>query len=427
MLTSAGVPERAKHGKQVLTYTIIGLAIAFGSWMIINTTIGTLAKYVRNEQGEKVGQLKGIAWPWNGIRCIPGEATAEGEIKESHFQTLVDTDGNGKASPGDTLQYSFAYTNVSSRNLSDLVIASDYDQEHIFAIINIPGNGKDDGDKVIWSFDNLEANQSIILSYDFILDKDFSDLLSLGEIQKLDIFTILSKPTKSTIGISTTHADSNEKMISLQNIIVITSSETKKKTFNDPIVVTVLTNQFTLGDPEDIVNNPVYLVGYYEEPDDSSSKWSSYDWYFNQLTNNGVNAIRLAFYNSENPFYSVSPWVSNNCAQPNDNFYTNWLKSTIDKANSKGLYVILTLYQEKTDWSCDNRNQENRNKTYDKIINYLNLPKDKVIIEINWEQKIVSNEWLQNQAKYFEYRGIPTIITNWHYDDNYGAGNAVGT
>jgi len=80
MLTSAGIPERANHGKQVLTYTIIGLAIAFGAWMIINTVMN---KLVNPEVAP---------WPWNkptcGISGEPPQLPAEGKY------CVCDSDGD---------------------------------------------------------------------------------------------------------------------------------------------------------------------------------------------------------------------------------------------------------------------------------------------------------------------------------------------
>ncbi len=412
ILTAGGSAEQTAKGKKAIYAAIIGIIIAFAGWVIINSIIVALIN------------PNVFPAPWNAwklecpiVKIDPSAST------NTSYSVLNDADNNGEASPGDTLRYSFAYTNTSDTNLSNLIITSDYDQNHIFLITNISNEGTDDGDKITWQIGNLDSSQSVTVSYDFILASDFSDLLTMTDKSKLNAFTkILDRLSKF---IARKALAKETQIIYLQNIIIISSNQAEAVTINNPIKV--LVSVMAIGNPEDISGNPDYLVGYYEEPDDSSSKWSSYDWYFNQLANSGVNAIRLAFYNPKNPFYSVSPWINNNCAQPNDGFYTNWLKPTIDKANSKGLYAILTLYPEKTDWSCDNKTQTNRNKTYDKIINYLNLPKDKIIIEINWEQRIISNEWLQNQAKYFEDRGISTIITNWYYDDNYGAGNTVST
>jgi len=328
ILSSVGKPEQAGLGRKIITSAIVGVVIALLAWTILGMVFNALVG------GE------GFPWPWNEFRC---EEKKE-KISSEHYETLVDADGNGEISPGDTIRYSFTYTNNASEILSNLVIISDYDQSHIFSTINISNQGMDDSDKITWNIGNLDVNQPVIVSYDFILAKDFSDLLNLGENQEINplSFRKLTKTIKSTVIVLA--KTNNNQTVYLDNIITISSNEFKKKTANHPIVVIVLTTQTVLGDPEDIPGNPVYLAGYYEEPDDSSSKWSSYDWYFDQVTNNGANAIRLAFYNPDNPFYSISPWVNNNCAYPNDSFYADWLKPIINKANSKGIYVVLTLY-----------------------------------------------------------------------------------
>jgi hypothetical protein len=62
LLTSGGIPEKVTHGKRVITYTIIGLAIAFCSWMLINQTMLLLV-------GEGRGEGEAIPWPWDRIEC----------------------------------------------------------------------------------------------------------------------------------------------------------------------------------------------------------------------------------------------------------------------------------------------------------------------------------------------------------------------
>jgi len=63
MLTSAGAPGKVTQGKQIITYTIIALLIAFGSWLIVNEFLVILA-------GEKAVEGSGPwPWPWNEINC----------------------------------------------------------------------------------------------------------------------------------------------------------------------------------------------------------------------------------------------------------------------------------------------------------------------------------------------------------------------
>lgn len=414
ILTAAGSTERAAKGKKAIYFAVIGIAVAFGTWVVINSVIVLLVN------------PDIFPGPWNAwkLECPVVTINPE-EATTTSYTVLNDADNSGNASPGDTLRYSFSYTNTSSENLSDLVITSDYDQNHIFLITNISEGGTDDDNKITWKIGNLKSNQSVTVSYDFILGTDFSDLLGkAGKSNILDRIAIFFSQK----------ALAQTQTIYLQNIITITSNQAEAETMNDPITVTV--SAAIVGDPEDIPNNPAFLVGYYGYPEScdtvniGDSKWLQYgySWAYDKLEGYGLNAIRIPFYGGhcENnppnwlPFYAVSPWINNDCGQPNDDYY-DWFRSTIDidNANSKGIYAILTLYID--DWPCDNKTQANREKTYDKIINYLGLPKDKVIIEINWEPEVVSDNWMQEQAKYFQDRGIPTIITDHHYNDNLGA------
>lgn len=63
ILTSGGVPEKASHGKRVITYVIIGLLVTFMAWMVINETMLLL---VGTKTG--VGEQK-LPWPWDKIEC----------------------------------------------------------------------------------------------------------------------------------------------------------------------------------------------------------------------------------------------------------------------------------------------------------------------------------------------------------------------
>ena len=63
ILTSGGVPEKASHGKRVITYTIVGFLVAFMAWMMINETMLLL---VGTKTG--VGKQK-LPWPWDKVEC----------------------------------------------------------------------------------------------------------------------------------------------------------------------------------------------------------------------------------------------------------------------------------------------------------------------------------------------------------------------
>ncbi|QQG42798.1 MAG: hypothetical protein HYW15_01140 [Candidatus Giovannonibacteria bacterium] len=57
-LTSSGKPAQIEKGKNILTSSVIGIFIAFGAWLIVNTIINTL------------GQGK-LTWSWESINACP--------------------------------------------------------------------------------------------------------------------------------------------------------------------------------------------------------------------------------------------------------------------------------------------------------------------------------------------------------------------
>ena len=64
MILTAGVkPSQVEDGKRIITGTVVGLAIAFLSWTILNIVFNTLAKPPGSE---------GFPWPWNQISCEGG-------------------------------------------------------------------------------------------------------------------------------------------------------------------------------------------------------------------------------------------------------------------------------------------------------------------------------------------------------------------
>lgn len=70
MILTAGIkPEQLELGKRIITGTVVGLAIAFLSWTILNVVFITLVK----EPGQE-----GFPWPWNEIQCTGGRV-AQGQ------------------------------------------------------------------------------------------------------------------------------------------------------------------------------------------------------------------------------------------------------------------------------------------------------------------------------------------------------------
>ena len=58
LMISSGSPEKAQKGKTIVTNAVIGVAIALGAWLIINTIVAVLAT------GES-----GLAENWWQISC----------------------------------------------------------------------------------------------------------------------------------------------------------------------------------------------------------------------------------------------------------------------------------------------------------------------------------------------------------------------
>ena len=81
ILTSGGSPERVTQGKRTITYAAIGILVALGAWVIINTFMNALVG--NQQQAVEEGR---IPWPWNKIECAPsqgggddGDDTTKGE------------------------------------------------------------------------------------------------------------------------------------------------------------------------------------------------------------------------------------------------------------------------------------------------------------------------------------------------------------
>lgn len=74
MILTAGVkPDQLDHGKRIITGTVVGLAIAFLSWTILNVVFNTLV-----DEGSE-----GFPWPWNEIQCEGGGVREEGTWETS--------------------------------------------------------------------------------------------------------------------------------------------------------------------------------------------------------------------------------------------------------------------------------------------------------------------------------------------------------
>jgi hypothetical protein len=84
MILTAGVkPDQLEAGKKIITGTIVGLAIAFLSWTVLNIVFITLAKTPGG-----TGEEAGFPWPWNEVRCTGGA------IKEQQEPLRCTSDGD---------------------------------------------------------------------------------------------------------------------------------------------------------------------------------------------------------------------------------------------------------------------------------------------------------------------------------------------
>lgn len=64
LLSSSGNPAQIEKGKKILTSSIIGIFIAFGGFLIVDTIVKTLA-------GNTSGNFQGVVLPWNQIEECP--------------------------------------------------------------------------------------------------------------------------------------------------------------------------------------------------------------------------------------------------------------------------------------------------------------------------------------------------------------------
>ena len=71
ILSSAGSPDRMSEGKKMITYSIIGIVVCFGAWIIINTVMSALVNPGK------------MPWPWNKIQCVSAQTNGGGDDDET--------------------------------------------------------------------------------------------------------------------------------------------------------------------------------------------------------------------------------------------------------------------------------------------------------------------------------------------------------
>jgi len=215
----------AATGKRLVRTALMGIIIALAAWFIVDGIIVSLL------------QPGTIPFPWYAwqLEC-PIVKISLPNAMTSSYSLVNDTDPTG-VSPGDTIKYTLTYTNLSDKNLSNLNIIVDYDQNLIVenSINNISGNGTDDGDKISWIIPSLNINQSITVSYDFVLTTDFLRFLSqqsskdihLGQRFK-KLFSLLIRPARGQTSSYYYH-----------NKVTVSSYEAETESMDDPLALTM--------------------------------------------------------------------------------------------------------------------------------------------------------------------------------------------
>ena len=70
---------------------------------------------------------------------------------------MVDVDGNGTPTPGDTLAYTVSYANVGNADLTGAVLLDDYDELLLQAPFDISGAGTVADGSIVWDLGTLAA------------------------------------------------------------------------------------------------------------------------------------------------------------------------------------------------------------------------------------------------------------------------------
>ncbi len=84
-----------------------------------------------------------------------------------------DLDGDGVIDPGDTIRYTFVYSNTGTADATLVTIEDDYDETFIVSIPDISDEGKDDGYTITWEFERVEEGKSDTVTYEATLRDAF--------------------------------------------------------------------------------------------------------------------------------------------------------------------------------------------------------------------------------------------------------------
>lgn len=214
----------ATIGKRYIRKALTAIIIAVIAWFIVDMVIVLLLK---------PGLFPFPWYAWD-LQC-PIVKISLPNAMTSKYDLIIDTDPQG-ISPGDTIKYTLTYTNTSDKNITNLVIIVDYDQNQIASnsINNISGNGIDDKDKITWNIGNLNSKQSTTVSYNFILTTDFTKLLGESSVKKNFLDQLLEKIIKPALAQVSPFLTAY-----YHNTITISSKEAETESMNDPLQITL--------------------------------------------------------------------------------------------------------------------------------------------------------------------------------------------
>lgn len=233
IIISRGSVNLATKGRELISMAIKGFVIVLISWVLINSIIVALVN-------------PGVfPLPWNAwnLNCPTVRLDlASGTTRISNYTVLNDIYPSG-ASPGDTVRYTLTIINSSSQNLSNFIITSDYNENEVTSITNILNNGSNDGQRIIWNIGNLNAGQSITVSYDFVLTTNFSGFTTQSQESKQFFTKIIEKIFKFTVKDAFSQTAPTFGTAYFENLISVDSNEAEfdPKPLADNLKLTVAT------------------------------------------------------------------------------------------------------------------------------------------------------------------------------------------
>jgi len=148
----------------------------------------------------------------------------------SIIKTLNDNNENGvktnTASPGDIITYNLRIRNSGNGYLSSTLVVDDYDETKI-EIISVDYGGVDDGDKITWNLEKIEANSSQYLTVQAKIKTNFTEgtyfITNSAQTTSTNYIGGTSSATTNVLAttnlsFSKTVSDENEENVKTNNI-----------------------------------------------------------------------------------------------------------------------------------------------------------------------------------------------------------------